>query len=444
LFEAYRQVCADHLEGTVRSLKLFPGATADSSLGAAAAKAQQAVTKFVRLDKERAATLLDHLLWLESEVDQGHYETISKLPGFRQDTPAILSRGATSPARRPTPTLLKTNLQHLIKEKGVYQSDIAFETGIPKSTIARACAFGTLQASWLPALSNYFGLTLDDLVTRDLACSEQIQDSHQSESPPLLDIGTRTPKTPRIPQQPQKSVAEGTQEQPPDALAETIMRNLRSLLLENNLTALQLSGKSGVDYAAIFRFLRGEYLPRGQSLTKIAQAFGIPETDILDQHRDSIVVNPRIVRSNLEAILACRSLPSATYANQLRIGTDAIKEILAVGEISASQAHKIANKEGISVRQFVSEDLSPKYPASPPIDSTVVARNIRTLCLERGLYPAQIATKAAVDPSTVLNYGRNEIQRLDRSVLTKIAAVLGLDLAEIVDPMRPVLEVTHF
>ena len=137
LFEAYRQVCAEHLEGTVRSLKLFPGATADSSLGAAAARAQEAVTKFVRLEKNRAAVLLDHLLWLESEVDRGHYEMISQLPGFKHGSPSIIPRGATSPVRRPTPTLLKTNLRHLIRSKGVYHSDMAFETGIPKSTIAR-------------------------------------------------------------------------------------------------------------------------------------------------------------------------------------------------------------------------------------------------------------------------------------------------------------------
>ncbi|MBE0542420.1 MAG: helix-turn-helix domain-containing protein [Verrucomicrobia bacterium] len=128
-----------------------------------------------------------------------------------------------------------------------------------------------------------------------------------------------------------------------------------------------LSESSGLAISAVTRYLCGQYLPREQSLTKIAQALGVPEADI-----------------------------------------------------------------------------SAKFPPLPPIDATIVARNIRTLCWERGLHPAAIAKKAGVDPGTVINYSKSETQRPDRGVLTKIAVALGLNLAEIMDPTRSALQITPF
>ena len=444
LFEAYRQVCTEHLEGTVRSLKLFPGAAADSSLSAAAARAQQALTKFVRLEKDRAALLLDHLLWIESEVDRGRYDLISKLPGLRQDIPSIPSRTAAPPSRPASPTLLKTNLKYLMKDKGVYHSDVSLETGIPKSTISRACAFGVLQASLLPAFSKYFGVPVDDLLTLDLEHPAQI-DTPCEPALSTPEAGTTSPESAAIPMTaPQKSLPEIIQEQAPEALAQTVARNLRSLMLERNLSAPQLSEASGVNYSAIYMYLREQYIPREKSLSKIAQALGVPETEIFDLHRDSIVIDPAKVRGNMAAILAHSYLCSNTYGQRVKVGKAVIEHILATGEISPSQAHKIATKEGISVRQLVSEDLSSKYPKPVGLNPVVVARNIRSVCLEQGLYPAQIAKKAGVTPNSLMDYAQGKIQRIDRHVLTKAAEAVGLSLAEIADPMRPALEITPF
>jgi integrase len=102
LFKAYRQSFAAHLEGTVRTLKLLPGATADSSLGAAKARAERALLKFAGLDRDKSAAVLDHILWLESEIDLGHYDIISRLPGLRQPILPMYSSSAKPLCRHPS------------------------------------------------------------------------------------------------------------------------------------------------------------------------------------------------------------------------------------------------------------------------------------------------------------------------------------------------------
>ena len=94
------------------------------------------------------------LLWIESEVDRGRYDLISKLPGLRQDIPSIASQSAAPSSRPANPTLLKTNLKYLMKDKGVYHSDVSLATGIPKSTISRACAFGICRPALCQPLAS--------------------------------------------------------------------------------------------------------------------------------------------------------------------------------------------------------------------------------------------------------------------------------------------------
>jgi hypothetical protein len=131
--------------------------------------------------------------------------------------------------------------------------------------------------------------------------------------------------------------------------------------------------------------------------------------------------------------------PSGYFAN-LGIESATKREAIRTGYISTHQAHKIANNEKIAVRELLMKDIRAKFPAAPSIDPSVIARNINSICWEKGVYPAELARLAGVSVSTGLNYVAQKGQHIDRGLLSKIAATAGLTLAQLADPTRPVVQ----
>jgi transcriptional regulator with XRE-family HTH domain len=153
-------------------------------------------------------------------------------------------------------------------------------------------------------------------------------------------------------------------------------------------------------------------------------------------------VAPSKVIANLKAILAHHGCTLLTYANRLTMGCGSVNHLLENGDISPERAHKIARAERISVRQLVSEDVSHLFPAKPEVDPAVLSRNLRSLCWEQGLSPNEIALKADVSAQVAMRYFNGKTKRGCHKVLTRIAAAVGLNLAELVNPARPCLQVT--
>jgi integrase/transcriptional regulator with XRE-family HTH domain len=445
LLKVYRQVCAEYLQATVRPLKLYPGASADSSLKAAIARAQKAVTKFGYLAPAQAAVVIDRILWIENRVDAADIQAVARLPGLAQENPPIYTRSTARVAERPSPTLLRNNLKHLVKSKGVYYSDISAALGIPRSTIAGACKHGDLQAAYIPGLCKYFNVTPEELLGCNLASSAPVQEA----SPPQAEsegIAADGPASPSADTKAEKTAAEIITHQDPAELVRTIARNLSSMLFERNMTAHELGLKTGLG-AACYRFLSERFVPRDDTLTRLAKALEVAETEIVDPRRDNIVVNPPVLIANLKAIIAHSGCASATYfVRCLRLDSRTMHEVLATGQISALQAHRIVEVEGnkFSVRQLISEDLTAMFPPAPVLDPIVVSRNFTSICWERGLYPAEIAKAASVSATSAVNYAEGRSRRINREMLTKVAQALGLTLTELVDPSRPEVKQTPF
>jgi hypothetical protein len=121
-------------------------------------------------------------------------------------------------------------------------------------------------------------------------------------------------------------------------------------------------------------------------------------------------------------------------------------EVLATGDISALQAHRIVRAEGerFSVWQLVMEDIAAMYPPAPLIDPVIVSRNLRSIGWEQGLYPAEIARKTGISLGSAVAYAQGSSRRINRELLIKAAQGLGIGLAELADPSRPELKVTPF
>ena len=442
LFKAYRQSFAAHLEGTVRTLKLLPGATADSSLEAAKARAERALLKLAGLDKEKSATVLDHILWLESEIDLGHYDVISRLPGLRQPTLPMYSPSAKPQCRRPSRSLLKKNLRYLLEKKGVYYSDVAVATGFPRTTIAQAFTYGNAQATMIPVFSKYFSVGIEDLLTVDLEPAE----ARQPHDGTLTAINLPAQEAPAQNQPPAANQdSELGQDQGAGLNGAVFARNLKGLLFEQNLTLLKLARLSGICQQDIYKYAKEERSPAPPALSRITQALQVSEAELLNPARNNIIVDPSKVIANLKAILAHHGCTLLTYANRLTMGCGSVNHLLENGDISPDRAHKIARAERISVRQLVSEDVSHLFPARPKVDPAVLSRNLRSLCWEQGLSPNEIALKAEVSAQVAMRYFNGKTKRACHDVLNRIATAVGLSLAELVNPARPCLQVTcHF
>ena len=440
LFKAYRQSFAAHLEGTVRTLKLLPGATADSSLGAAKARAERALLKFAGLDRDKSAAVLDHILWLESEIDLGHYDIISRLPGLRQPILPMHSPSAKPLCRHPSPSLLRKNLRHLLKKKGVYYSDVAVATGFPRTTIARAFMYGNAQATMIPVFSKYFSVGIEELLTADLELAEARQP--RDGTPPATNQRAQEAIAPNPPPA-AKQDSEPGQDQVASCDSVVFARNLKSILFEKNLTLPKLARLSGVYQQDIYRYAKEERDPAPPALSRIAQALQVSEAELVNPARNNLIVDSIKALANLKAILAHHGCTLVTYANRLAMAFDS--NLLENGEISANRAHKIAQAERISVRQLISEDVSHLFPARPQVDLAVLSRNLRSLCWEKGLSPNEIAIKSGVTANVAMKYFNGKTKRACHHVLERIATAMGLSLDELLNPARPCLQVTcHF
>jgi transcriptional regulator with XRE-family HTH domain len=103
-----------------------------------------------------------------------------------------------------------------------------------------------------------------------------------------------------------------------------------------------------------------------------------------------------------------------------------------------------ALEEGISVRDLVSKDVTPRYPVPLSLDPAALGRNLRSICWEQGLYIGEIAATAGVSKCALMRYAQGETLRMDRNFLEKVAKAVGLNLKEMADPARPALEITLF
>jgi transcriptional regulator with XRE-family HTH domain/integrase len=443
LLNAYRQLCSEHLQSTANSLKLYPGAIPGKSLEAAAAQAKAVITKILVSNTEPAARALDAILWIESKLDSRDYQALTQLPRLGQEQPAIYTQTPSHTVEKPTPMLVKNNLKHLITQKGAYHSDIAVATGIPRSTIARACKFGDLQACFVPAICGYFGIAPQQLLTSDLTRpADTSETSSRHDAPSQLETESQPP-----PVKCEKTFDDLIVQHDPAAVAETIAQNLAGMMFERNLTANGLALKAGIAAPQCYKILKKEVVPKQDTLLKLAKALDVTEVQILEPRRENVVPNPSLVKANLNAIIAHHGIASSTYFLRVcRMDSKIMHEVLATGDISALQAHRIVRTEGekFSVRRLVMEDITAMYPPAPVLDPLVISRNLKSIGWERGLYPAEIARMAGISPMSAVAYAQARSRRIDRNLLTEVARALGISLAELADPARPEIAVTPF
>ena len=444
LLTVYRQVCTEHLHGTTSTLKMYPGANAGKSLAAATARAERVLKRVLNSPQAAAVKALDCILWIEAKLDCHDYAALDQLPSMAQENLPIYRPNLVGVAGGSTPTLIKNNLKFLVQKKEVYHSDIAAATGIKRSAIAVASKFGDLQARYLPALCTYFGVTLDEFLNCELAAPSVPGDQPQ----PIETNGAHPVSSEKTADKsaPEPTIGDLITRQDPAALLRVVARNLTSILFEKNLTTNALAKKAGSSHTVIGRFIREEFVPTDASIQKLAKALGVKETDIVDPDRKILVISPLVLIANLKALIAHSGLAASTYFVRLKLDDRNMQKVLATGNISTAQAHRIvqAGSGAFSLCQLVSEDLTAKFPAAPKIDSAVVHVNLGSLCWERGLYPAEIARNSSVSFSTALNYAEGRSKRIRRPLLTRIADSLGMTLAELVNPLRPVTEVTPF
>src|ERR1035437_3449471 len=177
-------------------------------------------------------------------------------------------------AERPSPTLIKNNLKHLVKGKLVYYSNVTAATGIPRSTFTRACKFGDLQACFVPELCKYFNVTPEELLSCDLARPAGVPEASQQQSG-SEEVAVNGPESSSINTKAEKTVGEVITQQDPAELVRTISRNLGSMLFERNLTAHELSLKTALAGAVCYRFLNEPFVPRGATLNRLAKALAL-------------------------------------------------------------------------------------------------------------------------------------------------------------------------
>lgn len=57
---------------------------------------------------------------------------------------------------------------------------------------------------------------------------------------------------------------------------EKIISRMQDLMAQKDLTAAELSRRTGIDRSTICHYLRGDYLPKFDKIEKIASALGVP------------------------------------------------------------------------------------------------------------------------------------------------------------------------
>ncbi len=444
LLAAYRQACAAHLRPKVRGLKFLPGATPDSTIEASGAKAQRAVTKFCNLERSRSALILDHLLWIEVQIDEGREDALLCLPGLQVPVPAMYVPASARITIEANFQLLKKNLRYLAEKKDVICSDIAIATGIKQSILEDAWKTGRLQAVTVPRLCGYFNVNPMELLSVDLACLETPAPGTQSEAM-VLEAVVSEPGTARLADEvgalkpaalPQKSADDFVIEQDQVTLAQTSSRNLRSLLFERDLTPPQLASKSGLSHAIVCQYIHGAAIPTDYSLPKLATALGVLGADIFDPNRASIVLDLGKIRANVLAIVQHSEYSTITYANKLNIGSRCLKRILKTGDISPSQANKMAKCENVPLKELLMDDVTARFPHAVAIDKVAVARNVNSLFVEQGIVRRHFSKQYDIDDHTLVRYLSGESKRFCSKVLSRLAAALHVSVKELIDPMR--------
>jgi hypothetical protein len=438
--KVYRQVCIEHLQSIVRPLKMLPGAKTDSTLGPVLHKAQNAIAKFSTLPHDKAMAVLDRVLWMEERIDVGDFEAIAKLPELGQKKLPIYSRGHDAALQAPSLQLIKSNVRHLIAAKGVYHSDVTAATGIPRAVIAVVARTGEMQARYLPALCKYFEVPIEVFLGVDLAhpAPQHVRTvgdgEHETEAANPRDSKEDLTVEDLLPLQSQSQICT------------IVARNLESLMLEKNLTPHSLSLLSSLSGSVVNRLVREEVLMTEETGKKLAAALGVPETELYDPKRDNIVVIHPVFRANVEAIVAHYGISSVTYFVRLKLDNESMQAALKTGDFVPSQVHRLVEAEGkkFTVRQLVSEDLTSLYPPAIRLDPAVISRNLMSICWERGIYPAELTKIADVSVASALNYAAGKSDRIDRELLTRVAAGLGLSLEELANGSRPEVKPTPY
>ena len=66
-------------------------------------------------------------------------------------------------------------------------------------------------------------------------------------------------------------------------MTENKNNRILDLLTENNMTQKELALKTGITESAISHYIKGDRVPRGVTLIKLAQALGVTTDDILNK-----------------------------------------------------------------------------------------------------------------------------------------------------------------
>lgn len=86
-------------------------------------------------------------------------------------------------------------------------------------------------------------------------------------------------------------------------MARTMTSRIKELLEQKGITQRKLSELTGITESAISHYIKGDRIPRGMSLVKIAQALGTTADDLLscdqelDKERDLVYAKALIARN---------------------------------------------------------------------------------------------------------------------------------------------------
>jgi|UPI00054DFDC7 transcriptional regulator with XRE-family HTH domain len=89
-------------------------------------------------------------------------------------------------------------------------------------------------------------------------------------------------------------------------MARTLTYRIKEMLMQKELTQKELSEMTGITESAISHYVKGDRVPRGANLVKIAKALGTTADDLLsgdcemDKERDLVFAKSLIARNASE------------------------------------------------------------------------------------------------------------------------------------------------
>lgn len=442
LLKAYRQACSQHQHRVVRQLRLLPGADGGRELDPIVNKVHKAVLSIAEMKPDIARLAFDRILAMPGRLAAGDEQWLEEMPATGIEAPPKYVSPQHRTKCRPSPTRFKETVRNLMEERRLRNSDVQIGTGLTQSAISRLVRCGDLQACALPELSRFFDVSIEFLLTGDDSVSRRAVQ-------PDVDFEKEAMETEN-----NSSIEDPTETSDCEHLwspfvgrsgAETkriLATNLRSLLFEQNLTPHALNKRIGANSGVVYDYLAERFLPEEHTLIRICSELEIGQNELFDPIRENITPKPEMVKGNLGIIAGHHMMALSTYAVRRGLDANTLKRAAETGVVTATQAHRIAEAEKLSVRELVMEDLSDRFSDRVVLDPTTIARNIQSHCWETGLTPSEIAVKAGVSAVTGVAYAESRSRRILPRVLAAIAKSMGVTLGELASSDRPAVQVT--